>query len=133
MFTTIDGNAVFVTIDSTFLYLPNIIPSLQTQLKFKESNRNSFTLPVDSWTTDRKHVNTSNEYQLDKGSTSNVNSPLYLKAVHQRTEFKSLSRPPDEFNNQISDNGEVRKYFVKTDAFDIQEIQLITFTQKRTI
>ena len=50
---------------------------------FKESIELSFTLTLNSWKTDRKTVDTGNEYQLDIGSTSEIKSPKDLIAVHE--------------------------------------------------
>ena len=39
---------------------------------FNDSIKNSFTLSFDSWTTDRKIVNTGLEYQVDIGSSVQI-------------------------------------------------------------
>ena len=44
----------------------------------------SFTL-YESWSSDRKPVDTAQEIQLDNGSVSNINALLYLIAAHQKT------------------------------------------------
>ena len=51
---------------------------------YNESIKNSFTLTFDSKATDRKTVDTGREYQLDVGSSSDINSQNYLTAVHQK-------------------------------------------------
>ena len=51
---------------------------IQNNNKFcNKSTNSSFTISSDSWVTDRKPVNTGNEYQLYLGSVSNINVPLY--------------------------------------------------------
>ena len=77
LYTTIGPN-INVTINSLYLFVPTYIPSPETQLMFNDSIKNSFSLSFDSWTTDRKIVNTGLEYQLDIGSSANINSPKYL-------------------------------------------------------
>ena len=74
LFTTI-ATDINVTINSLYLFVPTFIPDAQTQLMFNDSIKNSFTLSFDSWTTDRKIVNTGLEYQVDIGSSANINSP----------------------------------------------------------
>ena len=50
---------------------------------FNESIEKDFTLAFDSWTTDRKTVDTGREYQLDIGSSSNINSAKISNRAHQ--------------------------------------------------
>ena len=52
------SDIIKVIFDKLFSYLPIFIPDAQTQIKFIDSNRNSFTLLFDSWSTDRKTVDT---------------------------------------------------------------------------
>ena len=42
---------------------------------FNDSNKNSFTLSFDSWSPERKTVDTQLEYQTPKGSAQNINTP----------------------------------------------------------
>ena len=66
--------------------------------------------------TDRKPVNTVNEYQLDIGSASNINIPLYLIVAHQKTQRENPARPPNRFNNAVFDHVDVKRYFVEIDG-----------------
>ena len=50
---------------------------------FDDSIKNSFTLSFDSWSTDRKTVNTQLEYQVDIGTAQNINSSKYLIVFRQ--------------------------------------------------
>ena len=86
LYTTFGGNDVDVTINSIYLYIPSLVPSAEQQQMFNEAIRENFTLSFDAWVTDRKPVNTGNEYQLDIGSASNINIPLYLIVAHQKTQ-----------------------------------------------
>ena len=61
--TTLRGNDANVTNNSLYLYITSLVPSPEQQQTFNESIRQSFTLSFDSWVTDRKPVNTGNEYQ----------------------------------------------------------------------
>ena len=78
--------------------------------------RESFTLSFDDWVTDRKPVITGNGYQLDIGSASNVNIPLYLIVANQQTQRANPARPPIQFSNTIFDHVRVKRYFVEIDG-----------------
>ena len=74
IYTTIgvDNN---ITIICLHLYVPILIPDPETQQEFFEPTKISFTLTHHSWTTERNTVDTRREYQLDIGSSSDINSP----------------------------------------------------------
>ena len=80
---------------------------------FKESNCRSLTLSIESGTGGRKPVNTGEEYQLDMGSASNRNSPLYLIAGHQKAQ---LGNPQRHQTNEFFDNVISRKCFSEIDG-----------------
>ena len=82
-------NDVNVTINSISLFVPQIIPSPETQNVFNEAISKTFSLSYESWTTDREPVDTAREFQIDISSASNINSPLYLIAAHQKTKTRS--------------------------------------------
>ena len=50
---------------------------------FIDSIKNSWTLSFDSWSTDRKTIDTQLEYQVDIRSAQNKNSPKFLMVTHQ--------------------------------------------------
>ena len=119
LYTTLGDNDVNVIINSINLFIPQIIPSPETQVYFNEAISKTFTLSYESWTTDRKNVDTAREFQLDLSSASNINSPLYLIAAHQKTERlddagNRLSK--NRFNNSIFDDVKVRKYYAEIDG-----------------
>ena len=66
--------------------------------------------------TDRKPVDTGNEYQLDIGPASNINVPLYLIVAHQKTQRDNPAIPANQFNNAVFDNVDVKRYFVEIDG-----------------
>ena len=66
--------------------------------------------------TDRKPVNSGNEYQLDIGSASNNNVPLYFLAAHQKTQRDNPAKPPNQFNNAVFDKVDVKRFFVEIDG-----------------
>ena len=115
LYTTLDDDDVSVTINSISLFIPQLIPSPETQVIFNEAISQTFTLSYESWTTDRKPVDTAREFQLDISSASNINSPLYLIAAHQKTQRPDHANPANNlsnnrFNNAIFDHVDVRKY-----------------------
>ena len=109
-------NNVNIRINSIYLYIPSLVPSAEQQQMFNEAIRENFTLSFDAWVTDRKPVNTGNEYQLDIGSASNINIPLYLIVAHQKTQRENPARPPNQFNNAVFDHVNVKRYFVEIDG-----------------
>ena len=116
IYTTLAGNDFNVTINSNYLYIPSLVPSAEQQQIFKETIRESFTLSFDAWVTDRKPVNTGNEYQLDIGSASNINIPLYLIVALQKTQRDNPARPLNQFNNAVFDHVHVKRNFVEIDG-----------------
>ena len=80
---------------------------------FNNSIKNNFSLKFDSWTSERKVVNTQLEYQVDIGSAQNINSPKYLIIAHQ-TAIRAAGGKLQ--NNAIFDNLAVRKYHVEIDG-----------------
>ena len=76
LYTTLGDNDVNVTIISFSLLIPQILPSPETQVHFSEDISKTFTLSYESWTTDRKPVDTAKVFQTDISSASNINSPF---------------------------------------------------------
>ena len=105
-----------MTNNCIYLYILSLVPSAEQQQIFNEAFRESFTLCFDAWVTDRKPVNTGNEYQLDIGSASDINVPLYLIFAHQITQRENRARPPNQFNNAVFDKFDAKRYFVEIDG-----------------
>ena len=121
LYTTLDDDDVNVTINCISLFIPQLIPSPETQVISHEAISHTFTLSYESWTTDRKPVDTAREFQLDISSASNINSPLYLIAAHQKTQRADPANPAknlfnNRFNNAIFDHVNVRKYYSEIDG-----------------
>ena len=121
LYTTLDDNDVNVTINSISLFIPQIIPFPETQNFFNEAIPKTFSLSYESWTTDRKPVDTAIEFQIDISSASNLITPLYLKAAHQKTQRPDPANPANNlsnnrFNNAIFDHVETGKYFLEIDG-----------------
>ena len=121
LYTTLGDNDVNVTKNNINLFIPQIIPSPETQVFFNEAISKTSSLSFESWTTDRKPVDTAREIQIDISSASNMNSPLYLIAAHQKTQRPDPANPVDnlpnnKFKNAIFDHTDVRKYYSEIDG-----------------
>ena len=121
LYTTLDDDDVNVTINSISQFIPQLIPSPETQVIFNEAISQTFTLSYEPWTTDRKPVDAAREFQLDSSSASNINSPLYFMAAHQKTQRPDPANPANDlsnnrFNNPIFDHVDVRKYYSEIDG-----------------
>ena len=112
IFTTI-ADDINVTINSLYLYVPQLIPSTSTQVMFNKAITNNYTITFDSWYTERKISNDGGELQIDIGSAQPINSPKYLISAFQtnaRTTPNKASKPA------IFDSNHVTKYLVEIDG-----------------
>ena len=66
-----------VTNKNLYLYVPNLIPSVETQLIFNEATQNNYKISYDEWFTERRIISDTIT-QLDIGSSQNVQSPIYI-------------------------------------------------------
>ena len=112
VFTTI-ADDITVTINSLYLYVPNIVPSSETQLLFNESITNNYTITFDSWYTERKISNAGSELQVDIASAQHINIPKYLISAFQ-TNVRTT--PNKAGNPSIFDDNHVTKHFVEIDG-----------------
>ena len=71
-----------VTINSLYLYIPNLIPSVETQLMFNEATQNNYKISFDEWYTERRIISDL-LVEHDMGSAQNVIQPKYLICAHQ--------------------------------------------------
>ena len=122
MFKTIDlQNIIYtsmaddmnVTINNLYLYVPNLIPSVETQVMFNEATQNNYKISYDEYFTERR-VMSDMITQADIGSSQKVNSPKDLIGSHQtRTRADTAAK-----NNKIAmfDNIDLRKYYVEIDG-----------------
>ena len=112
---------VNVTINCISLFIPQTTPSPETRVLFDEDISQSLTLSYESWTTDRKPIGASKEFQIDLSSASNINSSLYSIAAHQKTQRPDPTNPAinlsnNRFNNAIFDHVKVKKYYSEIDG-----------------
>ena len=111
VFTTL-ANDITVTINSLYLFVPQLIPNTQTQVMFNEAIMNNCPITFDSWYTERKISNDGRELQVDIGSAQGINSPKYLIAAFQTLARTTANKAQ---NPAIFDRNHVKKYFVEID------------------
>ena len=110
---TIIADDINVTINSLYLYVPQLIPSTTTQVMFNESFMNIYTITFDSWYTERKISNDGRELQVDIGSAQHIKCPKYLISAFQTN---ARTTPNKASNPAIFDDNHVTKYFVEIDG-----------------
>ena len=104
---------IIVTINSFYLYIPNLTPSVETHLVFNEATQNNYKISFDEWFTEKRIISDL-LVQHDIGSAQNVSSPKYMICAHQ-TSLRTTT--PDKKNNiAIFDNLDLRKYYVGIDS-----------------
>ena len=96
--------------DKLFLYVPFNIPVAETQIIIKGSTKKCFLIFFDSWSIDRKTVDTKVENKVDIGSAQNHISPKHLIGSHQTAAREGV--PKKENTIGIFDNPNVTKYHV---------------------
>ena len=101
---------VNVTIKSLYLYIPNLIPSVETQLMFKEATQNIYRKSFDEWYTERRLISDLLVQQVI-GSAQQVNSSKYLIGAHQSS--LRTTTPDKRINIAIFGNLDLRKYYVE--------------------
>ena len=102
-----------VTIDFLYLYVPNLIPSVETQVMFNEATQNNYKMSYDECFTERRIIS-DKITQLDIGSSQNVQSPKYLIGAHQTRD--RIDAPISTKNVSIFDNLDLRKYYTEIDG-----------------
>ena len=102
-----------VTIISLYLYIPNLIPSVETQFMFNEATQKNYKMFFDEWYTERQIISDL-LIQHDIGSGQQVIQPKYFICAHQ-TNLRTTT-PDIKINIAIFDNMDIRKYYVETDG-----------------
>ena len=111
-YTSMDDD-INVTIDSLYLFVPNLIPSVETQLMFNEATQNNYKISFDEWYTERQGKSDM-IVQYDIGSAQQVKSPQCLTCAHQtKDRTNGYNR---KINIAIFDNLDLRKYHVGIDS-----------------
>ena len=74
---------IIVTINNLYLYVPNLILSVETQVMFNEATQNYIKIPYDEYYTERRIISDMIT-QAEIGSSQEINSPLYLIGAQQK-------------------------------------------------
>ena len=109
LYKTLGDSDVNVTFNNNNLNIPTINPSPKTETIVAEAITKSCTLSYEFWTIDRKPVDTATELQADISTASNINFPLYLIEVHQKTQEIDPAAPAIN----LSKNGFVNAFFLR--------------------
>ena len=116
-----------VTINNLYLYVPNFIPNVGTQVMFNEATQNNYEISFDEWYTERRVISDTIT-QLDIGTSQHVSSPKYLNGAHQtRTRADTANK-----NNNIAifDYLNLQKYDVEIDSVRYpQDSVLVNYKQ----
>ena len=102
-----------VTINNFYLYVLNLIPSVETQVMSNEATQNNYKISYDEWFTERRIISDT-KTQLDIGSSQNVQSPKYLIGAHQTKD--RIDGAISTKNVSIFDNLDLRKYYIEIDG-----------------
>ena len=102
-----------VTIKSLNLYVPNLIPSVETQLLFNEATQNNYKISFDEWFTEKRLISDLLVHH-HIGSAQNVSSPKYMICAHQ-TSLRTTTLDK-KINTAIFDNLDLRKYYVEINS-----------------
>ena len=102
-----------MTIKNLYLFIPNLIPSVEIQLMFNEATQNFYKISYDEYFTQRRVISDSLAQQ-DIGSAQQVKSPKYLISAHQT---KDRIPTPNKNNNiAIFDNLDLPNFYVEIDG-----------------
>ena len=102
-----------VTINNFYLYEPNLIPSVETQVLFNEATQNNYKITSDDWYAERRVISDTIT-QLNIGSSQNVQSPKYLIGARQTRIRADTANKNNNF--AISDNLNIQKNYVEIDS-----------------
>ena len=102
-----------VTINNLYLFVPSLIPSVETQVMFNEATQNSYKISYDEFFTKRQVISDMIT-QLDIGSSQNVQSPKYLIGAHQTRDTADTAIKSN--NIAIFDHFNLNKYYVEIDG-----------------
>ena len=96
-----------VTNNNLYLYVPKLLPNVETQVMFNESTQNNYKISYDKYYTERR-VESDIIIQVDIGSSQQVNSPKHLIGAHQT---RARAHTANKNNNfAIFDNLNLQKY-----------------------
>ena len=110
--TTMDDDLNLAN-NNLYLFVPNLIPSVETQLMFNEATQKTYKISFDEWYTERRVISDM-IVQHYIGSAQQVNSPKYLICAHPTKD--RTNAPKKKINIAIFNNLHLRKYHVEIDS-----------------
>ena len=117
-----------LTFNNFYLYVPNLISSVETQVIFNEGTQNNYKVSYDEWFTERRIISDTIT-QLDIGSPLNVQSPNYLIGAHQTKD--RIDTPTSTKIVSIIDYLDFRKYYIEIDGQTYpRDTSLMNYEQK---
>ena len=120
-----------VTINSLYLYIPNLIPSVETQLFFTEPTQKNYKIYFDEWYTERR-LKSDLLVQHDIGSTQQVNSPKYLFGAHKTQPRTTTPDKKKRTNFALFDNLGLQKLHIERDSIRYpRDSVLMNYEKKR--
>ena len=102
-----------VTFNNLYLYVPNLIPSIEFQLMLNEATQINYKISYDEGFTERRIISDTIT-QLDIGSSQKLQSPKYLIGAHQTKD--RIDGAISTKNVAIFDNLDLRKYYIEIDS-----------------
>ena len=106
-------DAINVNINNLCVFVPNLIPPVETQVLFNEATQNNYKMSYDEWFTERRIISDTIT-QVDIGSSQNVQSPNCLIGAHQMKDKNDGAISTK--NVAIYDNLDLRKYCIEIDG-----------------
>ena len=122
IYTSIGDNINVININLC-LFIPNLIPSVETQLMFSEVTQGKYKISYDEYYTKRRVIKDM-IVQHDIGSAQQVNAPKYLISAHQTKE--RVDSADKNKNNAIFDHLNLRKFYIEIDSIRYPRDSLFT-------
>ena len=102
-----------VTINTLYLYVPNLIRNVETHLTFNEATQNIYRISYDEYYSERRGISDM-VTQADIGSSQQVNSSKYLIGAHQTRARADTANK--NTNIALFDNLNLLKNYVECDG-----------------
>ena len=117
-----------VTNNNLYLFIPNLIPCVVSQLLFNESTQIIYTISYDE---DYTKIRLLSDMigQVDMGSAQQVKSPEYLIRANQ---IQHSINAPNKYNNfAIFGNLDLREYYVEKEGLRYPRYSLLIYYEEK--
>ena len=102
-----------VTNNNLYLYVPYLIPSVETQVMFIGATQNNYKISYDEYFTERRVISDQITH-FHIGSSQNVQSPKYIIGAHQTRATADTANKNNRF--AIFDHLNLKNYYVEIDG-----------------